>query len=183
MYTVLMSDVLSFLRGWLTTSGHHVWILIGGIVAVLAYGVFVGRDRMVTLLLSMYLSLAILTNAPLITTASRWLRVQDRPTLQLAWFLGLFLLMFFLLWRSDILRGMAFERGAWWESVLLVLFQLGLLVSIVLFLLPTAFLASIPVGLVEVFLGDLGRSFWLIAPLIFLAVLGRSGGGTLDLGE
>jgi hypothetical protein len=176
-----MGDALSFVRTWLTASSHHVWILVGIVVCVLAYGVFVGRDRMVTLLLSMYLSLAILTNAPLVGVVSRWLAVQNNPTLQLGWFLGLFLLMFFLLWRSDILRGMAFERGSWWESVLLVLLQVGLLVSIVLFLLPSAWLLSVPGIVINLFLGDIGRSFWLIAPLLFLAFLGRNTGGIMDL--
>jgi hypothetical protein len=176
-----MGDVLSFVRTWLTASSHHVWILIGIVVSVLAYGVFVGRDRMVTLLLSMYLSLAVLTNAPLIGTVSRWLSVQNNPTLQLGWFLGLFLLMFFLLWRSDILRGMAFERGAWWESVLLVVLQVGLLASIILFLLPSAWLSSVPAVVANLFLGDIGRSFWLIAPLLFLAFLGRNTGDVMDL--
>lgn len=176
-----MSEVLSFVRNWLTSASHHVWILIGVVIGVLAYGVFVGRDRMVTLLLSMYLSLAVLTNAPLVGVVSRWLSVQNNPTLQLGWFLGLFLIMFFLLWRSDILRGMAFERGSWWESVLLVLLQVGLLISIVLFLLPTAWLSSVPEIVINLFLGDIGRSFWLIAPLLFLAFLGRNTGGVMDL--
>ncbi len=176
-----MTEALSFLRDWLGNASHHAWLLVGVVVGILAYGVFVGRDRMGTLLLSMYLSLAVLTNAPLVSTASRWLRVQDRPMLQLGWFLGLFLFMFFLLWRSDILRGMAFERGSWWESVLLVVFQVGLLVSIIFVLLPSTFLAAIPQGVTQVFLGDVGRSFWLIGPLLFLAFLGRGGGGVMDL--
>lgn len=175
-----MSDALSFLRAWLSVSGHHVWILVGIIVLVLAYGVFVGRDRMVTLLLSMYLSLAILTNAPVIASVSRALHVQNHPTLQLAWFLGLFLLMFFLLWRSDILRGMAYERGAWWESVLLVCLQLGLLISIAFFLLPASLLRTVPGDIQSIFLGDMGRSLWLIAPLLFLAFLGRKHDAFID---
>lgn len=170
-----MSDILSYLRVWLSISQHHVWLLIGIIVLLLAYGIFVGRDRMVTLLLSVYLSLAILTNAPFIGTVSRWLGLQNRPVLQVGWFVGLFLLMFLLLWRSDVLRGMAYERGSWWESILLVFLQVGLLTSIVLFLLPIAWLASLPVQVTEVFLGEVGRSFWLIAPLVFLAILGRKG--------
>lgn len=175
-----MSSVLSFLRTWISASSHHVWILIGIIVATLAYGVFVGRDRMVTLLLAMYLSLAVLTNAPVIALASRWFSIHDYPALRLGWFLGLFLLMFFLLWRSHILRGMAYERGVWWESSVLVFLQLGLLVSIVFFLLPTPMLASFPPAITQVFLSDSGRSFWLIAPLVFLAVLGRKSIDTLE---
>lgn len=175
-----MSSALLFLRTWLFTSSHHLWILVVAIVAVLAYGVFVGRDRMVTLLLSLYLSLAVLTNAPLIASASRWLHVQDRPTLQITWFFGIFLFMFFLLWRSDILRGLAYERGSWWQSALLVVLQIGLLVSIGLFLAPVSVLAGLPREMSQLFVSDVGRTVWLMAPLAFLAFLGR-GGETLDL--
>lgn len=175
-----MSSALSLLHAWVFTSGRHLWILVGAVVAVLAYGVFVGRDRMVTLLLSFYLALAVLTNAPLIASASRSLHIQDRPTLQLTWFLGIFLLMFFLLWRSDILRGLAHERGSWWQSMLLVVLQLGLMASIVLFLLPPALLGGVPQMLTQLFMSDIGRTVWLVAPLAFLAFLGR-GGETFDL--
>lgn len=175
-----MSAVLAFFRSWISASSDHVWILIGVIVAMLAYGVFVGRDRMVTLLLATYLSLAVLTNAPIIAIASRSFGIHDHPTLRLGWFLGLFFLMSFLVWRSHILRGMAYERGAWWESSLLVVLQAGLMISIVLFLLPTPMLGALPPPLIQTFLGDAGRSFWLIAPLVFLAVLGRRAGDTFE---
>jgi len=128
----------------------------------------------------MYLSLAVLTNAPIVALASRSFGIHDHPTLRLGWFLGLFFLMAFLVWRSHILRGMAYERGAWWESSLLVCLQLGLLVSVILFLLPASTLASLPQALLQLFLGDAGRSFWLIAPLVFLAVLGRRAGDTFE---
>ena len=88
--------------------------------------------------------------------------------------------MFFLLWRSDILRGLAYERGSWWQSVLLVILQIGLLVSIGLFLAPSSVLAGLPREVSQIFVSDVGRTIWLMAPLAFLAFLGR-GGETLDL--
>jgi hypothetical protein len=57
----------------------------------------------------------------------------------------------------------------------------GLLASIILFLLPSAWLSSVPAVVANLFLGDIGRSFWLIAPLLFLAFLGRNTGDVMDL--
>ncbi len=175
-----MQTIIPFIRGWLLASSHHLWILIGGIVALLAYGVFVGRDRMVTLLMSLYVALALFTSAPLMTQISQSLRLQDRSTIPLTWFFCLFFVVFFLLYRSDIFAGLSHDLGTWWQAIFLVLSQIGLLVSIVLSLLPNTVTAPIPREISQLFISDVARTVWLVAPLVFLGCFSRRG-STMDL--
>ena len=137
------------------------------------YGFAVGRDRAVSILLSVYLAFAVVTNAPLFFMLSELFGIRRHPALGVAWFIGLFLCVFFVLWRSAILRGMSRERGAWWESILFSILQVGLAVSVILFLLPSDLTRSLTPLLKRVFLSDIGRTFWMIGPIIGLVLLGR----------
>ncbi|MFO0764591.1 MAG: hypothetical protein U0487_00895 [Patescibacteria group bacterium] len=60
--------------------------------------------------------------------------------------------------------------------------QIGLFLSIALYLIPPDMLKSLSFVTLQTFTDEVGRSFWLLAPLVFLAILGRSGGGdVMDL--
>lgn len=148
---------------------------IGVVVALIGfflYGIFVGRGRMVMTLLSTYLALAIITNTPLVTTLGRLIGGYNE-TAPLYWFLVLFALMMLLVWRSHILQDMQSERGPLWQSLLLTAFQIGLFFSTVAFFLPKEAVQAMPSWVREVFLGEVGRSFWLLAPVFFLAFVGK----------
>ncbi len=149
--------------------------------AGLGYGFAVGRDRAVTVLLATYLSLAVVTNAPILARLSQAVNAGKSSALQLAWFLGIFFLIFGLLWRSHLLKNLAQDRGAWWETALFSITQIGLLVSIALFLLPPETTQTLSPFFHQAFLGEVGRSFWLIAPIPLLFVIGRETFHDMDL--
>jgi len=150
-----------------------LYLLFGLVLAGLVYGFAVGRDRAVTVLLSTYLSLAVVTNAPILARISQAFNVGKSSSFQLVWFLGIFFLIFGVLWRSHLLRNLAQERGAWWETALFSFTQVGLLVSIALALLPTEATQNLSPFFQQAFLGEIGRSFWLIAPIPLLYIIGR----------
>ena len=139
----------------------------------LLYGLVAGRDRVIHVMIALYLSLAIVTNAPIIGVLYRWFQSVQSSTIRLLCFLGVFIFVFFLLWRSHILRAMARERGRFWEAGLFSLLLMGLVVTIVLLLVPREVVDPLPALLKTLFASDLGRSLWLIAPLIALIFTGR----------
>lgn len=162
--------------GFIVGGMSFTWdiILFGFLVITgLGYGFAVGRDRAVTVLLSTYLSLAVVTNAPILSRLSQALNAGKSTAFQLVWFLGLFFLIFGLLWRSHLLKNLAQERGVWWETALFSITQVGLLVSIALFLLPPEATQTLSPFFQQAFLGEIGRSFWLIAPIPLLYIIGR----------
>jgi len=98
----------------------------------------------------------------------------------LFWFFGVFVIAFLILWRSALLRSLASNRGAWWETLLFSIMQIGLFLSIALYLIPPDMLKVLSFVTLQTFTDELGRSFWLLAPLVFLGILGGSGGGRTD---
>lgn len=161
---------------WLSSSGFSWDLLILAAFAFVgvAYGIYAGRDRAIIILISSYVSLAVVTNAPAIGMLDRAFHLSANASLRLVWFLGLFLAIFFILWKSPILQNLGYERGAWWETFLFSLCQVGLTVSTALFLLPSEATSALSPAFRQVFLGDEGRSIWLILPIFFLFAVGRS---------
>jgi len=154
-------------------------ILAGFIVLAAAYGIFAGRDRCIVMLVSTYVSLAVVTNTPAISMLNRALNASANQQLQLVWFVGMFALVFFILWKSDLMRNLGYERGIWWESILFSVCQVGLTVSSALYLLPAEASTKLSPLFQQAFLSDEGRSLWLIAPIVLLFTLGRSTGWSL----
>ena len=158
--------------GTLAVPSAVIFLLVLAGVGLL-YGFVAGRDRIVHVILSLYVALAIVTNAPLLSYVYRLFQSVPSITTRLLCFLGMFLVVFFLLWRSHILRGMARERGRLWEAGLFSLLQMGLVMTIVLLLVPRETVEPLPGLLKNLFVSDLGRSFWLIGPLFALVFTGR----------
>jgi hypothetical protein len=153
-----------------------ITILIGFLVLAGAYGIFAGRDRCIVMLVSTYVSLAVVTNTPAVSMLNRALNATSNQSLQLVWFVGVFAIVFFLLWKSDLMRNLGYERGVWWESILFSFCQVGLTVSSALYLIPHEASAKLSPLFQQAFLSDEGRSIWLLAPIILLFTLGRSSG-------
>lgn len=154
-------------------SSWDVLVLAAFAVVGIAYGIYAGRDRAVVILISSYVSLAVVTNAPAVSMLDRAFHLSANASLRLVWFLGLFLAVFFILWKSHLLRSLGYSRGAWWETLLFSICQVGLTVSTALFLLPSEVTATLSSGFRLIFLSDEGRSLWLILPIFLLFAVGR----------
>ena len=151
-----------------------VVFLIAFVLLAFGYGVAVGRDRAVIVLLSLYVAFCVVTNAPIISRISLAFGFGRVPMLQVGWFLGVFILLFILLWSSTTLRNLARDRGPFWQAGFFGILEMGFLVSTCLFLLPAEWIAGLPSLIQAVFLQDVARSIWFILPLVGLALLGRT---------
>ena len=160
-----------------------ILFLVVAAVLGFGYGVVIGRDRAVIVLLSLYMAFCVVTNAPAISLISQGLGFGRVPALRVGWFLGLFVLLFLILWRSSALKSLVRDRGHWVHAGIFGLLEVGFLASTMLFLLPSEWIETLPQSFRLVFLHDIGRSIWFIAPIIGLATLGRSSGEDLSFDE
>ncbi len=147
--------------------------LLAAIVLGFGYGLAIGRDRAAIVLLSLYMAFCVVTNAPVISLVSQGLGLGRIPALRVAWFLGLFIVLFLILWRSSMLKNLSRDRGHWIHAGIFGVLEVGFLASTSLFLLPSEWIARLPKLFQIVFLHDMARSVWFLAPIIALAALGR----------
>jgi len=159
---------------WLQPS-WDMFIVLFFIVASLIYGVSLGRDRVIVLLVAIYMSLAVVKYVPFITDFNASVSLNDAFALKISIFLGLFILVFFFLSQSALLKtiGANAEQGTMWQAVLFSIFHAGLLISVTLSFFPQETGGYLSPLINQLFVSDAARATWVILPVAAMAILGR----------
>jgi len=157
-----------------------MFIILFFLVAAFLYGLSLGRDRIIVILVSIYMALAIINTAPYVSdfnpnAALAALKISESPILQVGTFLGVFIVLFFLLSRSALAKTLASadERGRWWEVLVYSFLHVGLLLSITFLYLPEDITKHLNPKTLEFFTTDPARLFWLLAPIFVMVLIRR----------
>lgn len=159
----------------LTTPSWDIFIVLFFVVSALLYGFSMGRDRILTMLVSVYMSIAVVKYIPYVTAFNASVSINDSFAVRVSVFLGAFVLLFFLLSQSAILKmfGGAGEQGSWWHVTLFSLLQAGLLISVTLSFFPADNSAWISPFIHQAFVSDPAKTVWVLAPITVMIFLGR----------
>ncbi|MFH2104759.1 MAG: hypothetical protein ABII72_00810 [Parcubacteria group bacterium] len=143
-----------------------LFILLFFVAAGVLYGFTLGRARVLFVLMSLYIGLAISTNLPFINEeSSQRLGFGSVSFLQIAVFLVCVVGVFLLFARVGALS--TFSSGAGIVSVIIFSFlQVGLLISTILTFLPAEAMASLGPFTKTLFASDNTRFLWMVAPLV-----------------
>jgi len=149
-----------------------IFILLFFIVGALLYGLSLGRDRVIVILVAVYMGLAVVSNTPLLNNVNFSLHVNENSVLKITFFLGIFVALFFLLSRSALLKtiGGSGAPGSWWQTIVFSVLQVGLLISITLNFLPPDMTSGLSEGTRQIFMSDNGRSAWMVLPIVFMII-------------
>ena len=155
---------------WAVPTWDLFIVLVIGI-AVLVYGFTLGRDKIMALMVSIYISLALTSYSPLLEVATKaGINIFNVFVVRLVLFWGLFILLS-ILFSKSILNEALEKRGPWWHLFLFNLLHVGLLMSITLSFFPVESLNSLSIVTKQVFISDVAVAFWLLAPIVFLGIL------------
>ncbi|MEA3272831.1 MAG: hypothetical protein U9P90_04160 [Patescibacteria group bacterium] len=149
-----------------------LFIVLFFVVAVLLYGLTLGRDRVLTILISIYMALAVVNTAPYLSTLKAEVNLGQMFALKVVAFLGLFVILFFLLARSALLHN--FSKGglgSWMQVFIFSVLHVGLLTSATLSFLPITAVEHLAPTTQLVFTSDMGRFAWIILPIIAMILL------------
>lgn len=167
------TDVAKFLSGinWAAPT-WDLFIVLFFVATVFLYGLSLGRDRIIVILVSIYMALAVVSNAPFLGKLHADINVNQYFAFKVTTFLGLFVLLFFLLSRSALLKTFSgFASGSWWQVLVFSVFHVGLLVSITLGFLPPDAVSHLAPITQQVFASDAGRFIWIVAPIFGMVML------------
>lgn len=163
----LSADLASYLANinWAAPT-WDLFIVLFFVITVFLYGMSLGRDRIIVILVSIYMALAVVSNAPFLGNWDANVKVGDFFAFRVTTFLGLFVLLFFVLSRSALQRTFGnLAAGSWWQVLLFSVFHVGLLVSITLSFLPPDAITHLAPLTQRVFASDLARFLWIVAPI------------------
>ncbi|MFO0702900.1 MAG: hypothetical protein U0514_03525 [Candidatus Andersenbacteria bacterium] len=163
----------------LSRPSWDVFIIGFFIIGSLLYGISLGRDRVVTILVSIYMALAVVNYAPFLGTFSGDIGIDKIFVVRISVFLTAFLGLFFLLSRSALMRTIAKgdEQGGIITVIIFSVLQVGLLISLTLSFLPFDISSHLAPLTRQIFVSDYARFVWIAAPIVAMLLFGRSGRG------
>ncbi len=150
------------------------FIFLFWIIVSIFYSFSAGRGRIITILVSVYMSELLVIQAPFLTEA-----VVSKFGLaaylgRLITFLALFA-FFFLVLSKFVFRTSVENRGfsSWFFSLIFALLQVGFLISVILSFLPPEIKASFAPLVNFIFVSQTAQFVWLLLPMLFLVLIGR----------
>jgi hypothetical protein len=153
------SDALNKIN-WATPS-WDIFIVILFVITVFLYGISLGRDRIIVIMMSIYMALAVVSNAPFIN------HMQGAFALKAAAFIGIFLALFFLVSRTSLNKIFGnLAAGKLWQVMLFSILHVGLLVSITFSFLPPESTNGLYPITRTIFASDMSRFAWIVAPIL-----------------
>ena len=150
-----------------------LFIVLFFIVMVFLYGMSLGRDRIIIILVSIYMALAVVSNAPILGVfGSTDINVGNYFVFKVTTFLGLFVLLFFLLSLSALMKTFSkLHSGSWFQVLLFSVFHVGLLVSITLSFLPAEAVGHLAPITRQVFASEMAKFLWILSPIAGMILL------------
>lgn len=142
--------------------------LVGGLV----YGLTLGRDRVIVMIVSIYTALALITSLPYLKDIGEeggmTFGMDNYFVLKLLAFVILFSVLFFLFSKSALFRTVAASEaaGSIFHVLIFSFLHIGMLISIILsFLSPEAANMQLTPFVRTFFTTDMARFAWLSSPI------------------
>ena len=150
-----------------------LFIFLFFIIATFVYGFTLGRSRIMVLLVSTYMALAVIGAAPFLRDgATESLTIGSSPffIVQITAFIGAMLLIFFFLSNSALRRAFAAEEvhGKAWQIIVFSILHAGLLVAAVLSFIPAGRRTALLDVTQSMFANETALFLWVLAPIIFM---------------
>ncbi|MEX2209856.1 MAG: hypothetical protein WD846_03145 [Patescibacteria group bacterium] len=163
---------MEFLTGLdVNSPSWDLFIFLFFIVATFVYGFTLGRSRIMVLLVSTYMALALTQTAPFLGGTEE-VTVGSSPffVVQITAFVATMLLIFFFLSNSALRRAFAATeiQGKAWQIIIFSILHAGLLVSVVLSFVPPDRRAALLDATQNLFATETALFVWTLLPIIVM---------------
>ncbi len=159
-------DIQGFINSinWNTPS-WDLFIIIIFVAGIFLYTLSLGKNRVLVLLVSSYISLALFSKSSLLFSQIGF-SLENSFSNNMAIFIGGIFLLFFIL--SNSIFTSVFEQnsgGAWLQTMIMSFLQIGLMISVTASFLSAEEINMLSPFIILVFVDNQAQFFWLISPL------------------
>lgn len=153
-----------------------LFVLVFFVVGALVYGFSLGRDRIIMIMVALYMALVAVTNLPFVPQFGARIALDNGFAIRVGTFVGLFVILFFMLTRSALNHALSGNGalGTWWHVLFLSFVQVGMLISVVMSFLPLFWLGKLAPLTRTVFVSPWGKFLWVLMPIFGLLLIGIS---------
>lgn len=156
-----------------STPSWDLFIVLFFLVASLIYGLSLGRDRIIIILVSIYMALAVVEYAPFAEELIQGTSLESFFLFKVISFVVVFLVLFYVLAQSALLNTFASRNASrsWWQTIVFSVLHVGLIISITLSFLPESFANQLSDFTYKVFATEMARFIWIILPIVVMALI------------
>lgn len=149
-----------------------LFIYLFFLIAVILFGFALGRQRVVSILISVYLSLTVVDALPYLDKILGETDINFGIfAFKFSSFIIIFVILFLVLSRSSILQDFGGPgRGGLIQVAIFSFLFIGLIVSIILSFLPTEALGYLSDFTKNLFISDLAKFIWIVAPIVAMGI-------------
>ena len=152
-----------------------LFILLFFLAFSLLYGFSLGRDRIIVIIVGIYMALAVVNTAPFLRSIegqSINISVGSTFAFRVTIFLSVFVVIFFLLSRSALMGtiGGQDSQGSILQVMLFSILHVGLLTSVTLSFLPSAIADRFAPMTRTIFISDIARFVWITLPILAMGM-------------
>lgn len=153
-----------------TNPSWDLFLILFFIVGAFLYGISLGRDRIIIILVALYMGLAVVESLPQTVVT---VGINKIYAFEVTAFVSIFIVLFFLLSRSALLRtiGSNATQGSLWQIIIFSILHVGLMASIVMSLIPPAGLEKFSDRTVFIFTNEWAKFGWIIAPVLAMLLV------------
>ncbi len=147
------------------------------------YGLSMGRNRLVVVILGTYFSYLLAKNIPWKELDILGFKEAPSNSVQIFIFLALILGFYFLIPHSSLRHTFRLggkNKGNWWQALLLSILQIGLILEMVMTFLSVKSLNNLNPLAKTVFSGDWPKFLWFLLPILVLMFLRSRGHYDVD---
>lgn len=147
-----------------------ILVLLLIVIGVFLYGVNLGRNKILVIIICVYLASAVYNLFPY----GRFLgELRNNYVTDAIGFLALIFIFYFFLSRSALRAAMHYSsgQGSWFQIFIFSILGLGLVLSNIARIVPNDFLARLSPFLVRLFNAPSSQFWWALLPIIFLSMV------------
>ncbi|MDB4939663.1 MAG: hypothetical protein JWO40_88 [Candidatus Doudnabacteria bacterium] len=150
------------------------FIFFAWIIVSIIYSFSAGRGRIISILVSVYMSELLVIQAPFLSAAVGSKLGAAVYLARLVTFLILFAFLFLIL-SKFVFRTSVESRGfsSWFFSLVFAFLQVGFLISVIFTFLPPEIKDTFAPLVKFVFINNTSVFVWLLLPIVFLVIVGR----------
>lgn len=150
-----------------------LFVILFFVAASFVFGLSMGRGRIIVVLVSLYMTMAVMNYAPFLKEVNLQFAVGQVLAIKVTTFMTIFIGLVFMLSRSALVNTIAAsdDEGSWWQVLLFSFFLVGLLITTVLSYLDFFSIEKLGPMAQKAFGSDLSRFCWVIAPILAMVVL------------
>jgi MFS family permease len=156
-----------------STPSWDLFIILFFLLASIVYGFSLGRDRIIIILVTVYMALAVVNYAPFLGTLSADIGVAGLFAFRVSAFVVSFMALFFMMSRSALAGtlGRRTSDGSWWQTFVFSFLQTGLLIAAVFSFLPASITDNLAPLTKQLFVNKMAMFVWIILPIIFMMMI------------